>query len=216
MTECDFKPILFNNTLVESWDNTSGLVNSVKFIDALKQVPKFFEAIGGALKLGNSALLDKILIVEENIELTAKELNVQVENITLQDIIQRDIKHKWTHSGKKKRHATRNIIRLVWFLDFLVAFFSKLSDETKESTKLIMQECWDETLGPRQKFFIRKTTEQGLKISTPPTREMLYAMFDLTESEEKFNLFAQWSKTINEIAESLWTYFKQHKIDQVP
>lgn len=210
----EFLTILLETSL----DEDVKTVNATKFLNACNQIPKLFEGLGSALKQGNSALVDKINIIRQRQKETAEELNVEMNELSLQDIIERDIKHKYTHTGKKARHATRNIIRLVWFLDFLTELFVKLAENPEMSLKEVCQHCWKTTLGPRQKRLVNMTTTQLMKVAPFPKKDEFLAYLSLADlSKDERNKSLQiWADRTDMVSKEMWAWLKTKKLEQVP
>mmetsp|Transcript_18731 Transcript_18731/g.22861 ORF Transcript_18731/g.22861 Transcript_18731/m.22861 type:complete len:296 (+) Transcript_18731:293-1180(+) len=214
----EFSAEFLTKLLENSLDKEVKTVNATMFLDACVMVPKLFEGLGSALKSGNGKLVEKVNIVRTRQRETARDLNVDGSALSLQDIIDRDIRNKLTHSGKKAKQATRNIIRLVWFLDFITMLFESLADKQEASLKAIVQDCWANTLGPRNKWMVNKATTQALKVAPIPAKESFLKLLGLNDKciDDQIVTLHGWAQRSDTVAKEMWTWLKSKDLESVP
>mmetsp|Transcript_8201 Transcript_8201/g.9403 ORF Transcript_8201/g.9403 Transcript_8201/m.9403 type:complete len:275 (+) Transcript_8201:217-1041(+) len=217
-TDEDFSPEFLTRLIENSLDKETKIVNATKFLAACELVPQLFNGLGSALKKGNGKLLEKVKIVRGRQQEAAKELGVEADALSLQDIIERDIKNGVTHSGKKARQATRNIIRLVWFLDFISMLFDLISTKPDATLRSIIQECWANTLGPRNLWLVNKATTQALKVAPVPPKQDFFVLLGLAgkSHEEMEPIFQTWVDRVDIVSKEMWAWLISRDLESVP
>ena len=210
----DYMSDLFKSCLQK--DDT---VNAYEFVLACKQVPKLMGGMGKTFKLGNSKLWEKINWMERRLGEAADDLGKDVKKVTLQDMIERDIANGWTHTGKPTNHATRNIIRMVWFVDFIQALFVAVGNETSNgSLRKLILEVYKTSLGQHHPFAIRSVTATGIKVSPIPNRKEFakhVGFADLSLEDQNVKLL-EWAQTTEALSAVMWAYLKEKKLEKVP
>lgn len=210
----DFMADLFKSCL-----NKDKTVNAHEFVLACKQVPKLMSGMGKTFKLGNSKLWEKINWMERRLGEASEDLGKDIKKVTLQDMIERDIENGWTHTGKPTNHATRNIIRMVWFVDFINALFVAVGSETSNgSLRKTIMEVYKSSLGQHHPYSIRSITVTGLKISPIPSRKEFakhvgFADLSIEEQNVKLN---EWAKTTEDLSVVMWDYLESRDLKEVP
>eukprot|EP00924_Labyrinthula_sp_SR-Ha-C_P013772 snap_masked-scaffold_5-processed-gene-12.43-mRNA-1 protein AED:1.00 eAED:1.00 QI:0/-1/0/0/-1/1/1/0/240 len=212
----------FNQCLKQTPDGHEVL--ALPFVSAMEEVPKLMASLASQMSFVNKGIVDKYNITRDNIKPTAEHFKVSEVEVTLEKIIERDIEFKWTHTGKKvtPQHATRNIVRLVWFLDFVYALFTKLANDHEKTMKVIFQECWDSALKPRQNFLVKNAVTAALKVASFPDKDgfmkdslKLEVGSDAALQASRETLL-EYSKIIDTLKSHLWNFFEQNNVSNVP
>lgn len=210
----DYMADLFKSCL-----NQDQSVNAADFILACKQVPKLMSGMGKTFKLGNSKLWEKINWMERRLGEAAEDLGKEEKKVTLQEMIERDIKNEWTHTGKPTNHATRNIIRMVWFVDFINALFIAVGNSTSNgSLRKIILEVYKNSLGQHHPYSIRSITVTGIKLSPIPSRKEFakhVGFADLPIQEQNVKL-SEWAKVTEDLSKVMWEYLESKDLMEVP
>ena len=192
------------------------LVLSIPFTKACTEVIKLMAGLGKAFEFAGSDMNDKLRIMDKRTKETAAELKVPSEEVTLQMMIDREIKAKTTHAGKKAGGATRTVVRLLWFLDFISVLLTKLANEPKADLSKILGATYEETLAPRHVWVLRRVVRAGMSM-VPDKKVFLprLGVEKLSESEqcEKFRI---WVKSIDAVRGDMWKYIESKALSDVP
>jgi hypothetical protein len=206
-------------TLLELSHGVNGnptLVLSAPFTKACLEVIKLMAGLGKAFEFAGSDMNDKLGVMGKRSKETADELKIPLSEVTLQMMVEREIKAKTTHAGKKAAGATRTIVRLLWFLDFIGVLMGKLANEPKASLTNILSATYEETLGPRHVWMLRRIVRAGMGM-VPDKKHFLpkLGLEGLSEADQTTKLRA-WGAAVDSVRADLWKYMESKGLTEIP
>lgn len=192
------------------------LIVAVPFTKACLEVIKLLAGLGKAFEFAGSDMNDKLRTISKRTQETANECKISPNDVTLQMMVEREIKAKTTHAGKKAAGATRTIIRLLWFLDFIGVLMSKLANEPNTDLKNILSATYEETLSPRHIWMLRKIVRAGMSL-VPEKKHFIpkLGLEGLSVAEQSVKL-SSWGKAVDVVRFDMWTFMKTNNLEDVP
>jgi len=192
------------------------LVLALPFTKACTEVIKLMAGLGKAFEFAGSDMNDKLSIMGKRCAETAADAKVPTSEVTLQMMIEREIKMKTTHNGKKAAGATRTIVRLLWFLDFIGVLLMKLANEPKTALPTILSATYEETLGPRHVWVLRRIIRAGMGMV--PEKKVFIAKLGLegVPEAEQSEKMKSWAKTVDSVRADMWKYINAKGLGDVP
>jgi len=196
--------------------NDDSTVNAKLFVEGAKQVPVLMGGLGRAFEFAMADLNNKLHTAEKRIEETAKDLGKDVAEVTLQDMVERDVRKKLTHAGKKSSPASRTILRLLWFTEFVGALLREIAENPDQDLKSSASKVYERTLGPRHRWILKKLARAGMRLVPPKkTFQVRLKTSDLTLSEEKEKLQRIY-EAMEEVDSVMWAFMKSKGLDVLP
>jgi len=192
------------------------LVLAVPFTKACLEVIKLMAGLGKAFEFAGADMNDKLSIMDRRSKETAAELKIPLSEVTLQMMVEREIKAKTTHAGKKAAGATRTIVRLLWFLDFIGVLMNKLANEPKTPLNSILSATYEETLGPRHVWVLRRIVRAGMGM-VPDKKHFIpkLGLEGLSEGDQTVKL-SSWGKAVDDVRADLWKYMESKGMTEIP
>ena len=202
--------------LSHGFKGDSTLILSVPFTKACLEVIKLMAGLGKAFEFAGSDMNDKLQTMTKRTNETAAEAKVPISEVTLQMMVEREIKAKTTHAGKKAAGATRTIVRLLWFLDFIGVLLSKLANEQKAPLANILSATYEETLGPRHIWVLRRIVRAGMGM-VPDKKHFIpkLGLEGLKETEQAAKL-KDWAATVDVVRADMWKYMESKGLTEIP
>jgi hypothetical protein len=203
--------------LLEGSYGPSGEINAKLFLDACAQVVMFTAALGKTFGFASVDLNHKIDIVHRRIEEYSKaHKGVSEQDVNLQQLVNYDIDRNLTHAGKKAAPASRTILRLLWFIDFIRGMLRRLADNPSWEMKRACSETYEATLSPRHAFVLRRMVRMGLGMT--PSRAVFRKrakIVGLSEKQESETLML-WTLPCDKVAEHMWQFMKNKGLEKLP
>ena len=119
-------------------------------------------------------------------------------------------------AGKKNPSITRTLLRLMWFLDFVAAFLSKLGENTSASVTFVAREAYNEKLAPNHPWIVRKAASASMALC--PSRDSLMKSISLngtTPSEEQCEILISTGNEMKKTLDKLWAYYTSNEITKL-
>ncbi|KAH9251845.1 hypothetical protein BASA81_010288 [Batrachochytrium salamandrivorans] len=186
------------------------------FTDGCKEIVKLMAGLGKAFEFAGGDMNDKLRIMDRRALETANESKLPLNQVTVQHMVEREIANKTTHAGKKAAGATRTIVRLLWFLDFIAVLLTKLAISPQVALVTTIGNTYDETLSPRHVWVLRRVVKSGLSL-VPDKRAFLERMGVASMSEqEQCSKFKLWAATLDAVRGDLWTYMGSKGLMEIP
>eukprot|EP01017_Pseudomicrothorax_dubius_P015707 TRINITY_DN1798_c0_g1_i5.p2 TRINITY_DN1798_c0_g1~~TRINITY_DN1798_c0_g1_i5.p2 ORF type:complete len:227 (+),score=65.16 TRINITY_DN1798_c0_g1_i5:72-752(+) len=117
---------------------------------------------------------------------------------------------------KKYESATRNILRMMWFLDYEDELFAQLlaNKEEKDMTPPC-KAAYEKALAPRHAMLVRAAARVAM--SAAPNKEKGFKQLwgDRT-LPEIYDLIEKTLAVLRPVRERLWTYYTERKLDKLP
>jgi len=214
--EVNFDGELLAVLMEEALNPEENTVNASKFLEAANGVPLLMGGLGRTFEFANSDLMKKLDVADKRMKETAKSLKISVREVTLQQMVELDIKNGTTHAGKKAAPASRTILRLMWFFDFIATLLRKLQERPKATLREVCSATYEETLAPRHIWILRRAAQSGMRLlpSKDTFRKSLGTM-GLSEQKEGAKLKG-WSEKVQTTNDVMWEFMKEKNLEVLP
>lgn len=186
------------------------------FTDACREIVKLMGGLGKAFEFAGGDMNDKLRIMDKRSQECALELGIARDQVTMQQMVEREIKAKTTHAGKKAAGATRTVVRLLWFLDFITVLLAKLGDQPTASLVGTIGTTYDETLSPRHMWVLRRVVKSGMSL-VPEKKAFLERMgVQHLSEQEQCAKFKSWANTLDLVRKDMWMYMENKGLTEIP
>lgn len=199
-----------------SYLSTKPRVLVVPFTNGCKEIVKLMAGLGKAFEFAGGDMNDKLRIMDRRALETAGESKLPLEQVTLQHMVEREIANKTTHAGKKAAGATRTVVRLLWFLDFIAVLLAKLAASPQVALVTTIGNTYDETLSPRHVWVLRRVVKSGL--SLVPDKKVFVERLGVAalSEQEQCGKFRLWANTLDAVRGDLWAYMGSKGLMEIP
>jgi hypothetical protein len=171
-------------------------IKPFEFLSVIYEFTRGFKSLSSSVSMAFSDISEKIEIWRKLF------LNEYPEAESLQQVMEKEIElnihilngdnnNSHGHKKKTKYHSyisgSRTIIRLSWFMNFLIHVFKKLLSTELPFNKLVVS-SYDEVLAPKHTWFVRKAAGVAFNLA-PSKRSLAYKVFfgkDYTYIKIKF------------------------------
>lgn len=193
------------------------LVLSIPFTKACCEVIKLMSGLGRVFEFAGNDMNEKLAIMGKRCKETASESQVPPEEVTIQMMVEREIKAKTTHAGKKAQGASRTVVRLLWFMDFIATLLKKLAKEPKEPLNKILGATYEESLAPRHVWILKRMIRSGIASMVPEKKVFLpkLGVENLSESEQ-CEKFVSWAGSVDAVRLDLWHFMESKGLSEIP
>jgi hypothetical protein len=121
--------------LLDSSRKSGEHVLAVLFTRACSEIVKLLAGLGKAFEFASTDMQGKLSIMAFRIDDTARDVNASSGQVTIQQMVEREIAAGTANAGKQARGAARTVLRLLWFYDFVAVLLRKLADEPKAEVR---------------------------------------------------------------------------------
>lgn len=141
--------------------------------------------------------------------------------VTVQFVVAWELERKVTDKvGSKYTSASRSILRLLWFMDFLQVLLTHLCGESPFKTlKEMAQDAYDKALAPHHPFLVRKTI--GAAMYFCPTEAAFWKRIveETSPPRDEAALkvaLRQFLVVMAPVRDQLWGFFRELKLENLP
>lgn len=207
---------LFAAILNECLDADEGTVNATKFLLACQSVPLLMGGLGRTFEFAMADLNKKMAVARTRMGETAIDMGVPEQEVTLQDMVERDIRLEVTHAGKKAAPASRTILRLMWFVEFIGVLLGTLAKNPDKELKKVVSEAYERTLAPRHVWLLRKAARSGMRLL--PSKDVFRKRLGTTgmTADEECDKLAEWAVEAEAVADHMWAYMGSKNLAELP
>lgn len=104
----------------------------------------------------------------------------------------------------------------MWFFDFVSTFLNNLDADRKASVSSCCKEAYDVALGIHHPFVVRTAAKVAM-LAAPNRKNLLKGMFGDNFVEDDVYTYLQKAKEfIDPIRKSLWAYYEEKKLTDLP
>jgi len=132
----------------------SDVVMAVLFTRACSEIVKLLAGLGKAFEFASSDMQGKLTIMALRIDECARDSGTSATRVSVQSMVEKEIKLGTANAGKAARGAARTILRLLWFYDFVAVLLRKLADDPKAELRSIVSATYEETLAARHVWIL--------------------------------------------------------------
>ena len=173
---------LMNN--IEAVNTDLDNIKPFEFLSIIYEFTRGFKNLSSSVSMAFSDISEKIEIWRKLL------LNEYPEVESLQQLMEKEIElnihvlngennNSHGHKKKTKYHSyvsgSRTIIRLSWFMNFLIHVFKKLYSTELAFNKLVVA-SYEEILAPKHTWFVRKAAGVAFNLA-PSKRSVAYKVF---------------------------------------
>ncbi|GBG29925.1 Ceramide-1-phosphate transfer protein [Hondaea fermentalgiana] len=214
-SKSNFDGDLFAAILAKSI-NEDRTINAALFLQASQQVPVLVGGLGRTFEFASADLDKKMSITETRLTETAQDLGIDRSDVSLQDMVERDIRLGITHDGKKAAPASRTILRLIWFLDFTGGLLQECADSQDQDLRTICSKVYEDTLAPRHNWLLRKAARSGMRLL--PAKHIFRVRLGTVElsEEDEAEKLSGWASKVHAVSEIMWDFMKENGIEELP
>lgn len=196
--------------------NPDNTINAELFLKASRQLPGLVGGLGRTFEFATADIEKKMEIAEERLTETADDLGMSKSQVTLEDMVERDIRLGVTHDGKKAAPASRTLLRLLWFFDFTAALLQGTADAQDEDLSTICSNAYEEALAPRHPWILRKAARSGMRLL--PNKRVFRVRLgtaDLPRDVEQARITG-WADEVRAVKAIMWDYMEDKGLEELP
>lgn len=185
------------SSILENIDKLTDLnhFNPYNILSPIYEFTKIFGKISSALGMGFKDITEKVNLMRQIIKQYPSVNNIQdliLEEIKL-NIHQLNGKNNSDFGHKKDQYknyvsGSRTFLRLLWFLEFMIAISRKVVKDDNKTLKEILKDAYGEVLGPRHPFLVRAAVNTALTFASCTKEqavEYIYEEKQLNEDSKK-------------------------------
>jgi len=196
-------------------------IDSDAFLNAILELVKIFSIIGSAINFAFKDVITRVASIRSNFARFPQVkggLITFIEHEFKQGIQLYSVENpRKVHdpSFKNYESTTRNLSRLMWFLDFVTVLVKHLEGDRQMKCADCAKKAYSEGLAPHHPFPVRMAAKTALTF-TPSREKFMKGLFpDTMTEEEKYRAFRQALDLINPIRNSLWKYYEDHGVKNI-
>eukprot|EP01099_Mayorella_cantabrigiensis_P008333 TRINITY_DN77_c0_g1_i1.p1 TRINITY_DN77_c0_g1~~TRINITY_DN77_c0_g1_i1.p1 ORF type:complete len:228 (-),score=46.36 TRINITY_DN77_c0_g1_i1:45-671(-) len=180
------------------------------FVKALKEFNKIFDAFGAAFYIVQSEVASKV----ETIESFQNKINGE-SFVGLKEMIQLEIKHNLTQTGKYPPNGTRTVIRLVRTLEFFIRMLSNLraNHAAEDCVYYAASEAYSTTLYQYHTWAVRTAASAALYAC--PYKSVLFTHVGVQEDNVNEEV-THFIDMVQPIVDNLNAFYTKHDLHNVP
>lgn len=179
------------------------------FADIMIEFSKAFESMGAALSFAFSDITSKAEIIRKN-------CGSLPQPVGLQEAVRREMTQGTEREHGDNPSTARTLLRLMWFLNFLVAIISNLTTDKTSKLSKITKRAYDEALGPHHPWPVRLGAAIGIK-TVPKRNDFVQRLLGPGKSEAEYDdLFRGISVGIIPIRDALWRFYEENRLTDLP
>ena len=179
------------------------------FCDVMIEFSRAFESMGAALSFAFSDITSKAEIIRSNFKVAA-------EGVGLQRMVREEISHGTEREHGDHPSTARTLLRLMWFLNFLIAIISNLTTDKTSKLSKITKRAYDEALAPHHPWPVRLGAAIGIK-TVPKRAEFVQRLLGSNKTEEEYDdMFRGISQRIMPIRDALWRFYEENSLTDLP
>ncbi|CBK22709.2 uncharacterized protein [Blastocystis hominis] len=195
-------------------------------LEMFDEITKLFHCLGAAMSFATSDVTQKLAHVRNRTQemLDAGILKGDRADVTLQkDVMLAEKKMNWHMSGsdgidkkgKEFQNASRSIIRLTWFLDFVYEMVAYMRANETETLPTAVKYAYNKVLADRHSMMIRNAFKVAVIIC--PSKDTFLTKVSGNLTQEQVN--AMWvtcEENMKKISDMLWAFYKSEGMENLP
>jgi Glycolipid transfer protein (GLTP) len=104
----------------------------------------------------------------------------------------------------------------MWFFDFVSNFLNNLDADRKAAVSTCVQKAYDEALGIHHPFIVRAGAKVAM-LASPNRKNLFKGMFgENMPDDDIYKFFQKAKELIDPIRKSLWGYYEDKKLTELP
>lgn len=190
----------------------------------LFEFTKIFKKMGKLLSIAFNDIIEKVGILRERAaeyKLTdlLKLVQHEIENDLIKYANNNHPNLKYRKDKKSKKHpisATRSMLRMIWFMDYLFIMFSELNNDRQQNVSQCCLKAYNLAFGNRHATMVRLAAQAAIR--TAPNRKKLLGYLSNNQKDEAFvyDYIQKIVPLLLVIKGHLWSAFKKLLVDELP
>jgi len=112
--------------------------------------------------------------------------------------------------------ATRTMLRLMWFCDFVWHLLRQLHEDRKKGISDSCKEAYNIALGPHHPFVVRTAAKVAM-MAAPNRKNLMKILFpEDVDEEDRYKYIKEWHACIEKIKKPLWEYYEFNELTGLP
>ena len=179
------------------------------FSEAMMEFSNSFSFLGRALSMAFSDISTKAQAIEKNFK--------NSPNPGLQSMILGEVERGVQRNNSEEGPSTaRTVLRLLWFFDFLKDMITNVMENEKWKLSKSCSKAYDSALAPHHPWHVRLAAGLGIK-TVPSKKEYMDRLLGRDKTlEEQMGLFKMMLDYSAPIRETLWGFYHQHRLTDLP
>jgi hypothetical protein len=199
--------------LLECLEATASSLDNIPhepFCAALTEFANTFNFLGVALSFAASDITSKSEAILRNFKLRSG-----IEG--LQTMVQVEISEGKERKNSSKNPSTaRTLLRMMWFLDFLVSFSSRFASQSDRKLPELVREAYDEALAPHHPWTVRTASRLGIR-TVPKRSKFIVNLFGEAKTDsEIYEMFTRLAEVVEPIRTVLWKFYYDYGLTELP
>jgi len=144
-------------------------------------------------------------------EFSLKEVEAKI------DILNGENNKKHTKDPKlaKYESSVRTMLRMTWFLEFLMVFLGNMGKDPKKSASDAAREGYDKALGPHHPFLLRQVAKVAM-VAAPGRKTFNSKLFPTLTPEEICAFLNEIDVELQKTTAHLWKFYTDNKLTELP
>ena len=183
-------------------------IHYLHFSEAMIEYTHSFSFLGVALSMAFSDISTKAQFIQNNFK--------NSDFTGLQSMILNEISRGVEKNNNDRNPSTaRTVLRLLWFFDFLKDITTNLVNHEDWPLAKSCRKAYKSALAPHHPWHIRFGAKIAIK-TVPSRKEYMDRVFGNRPYSEQLAMFQTMLDCSNPIRETLWNFYKQHKLTELP
>lgn len=199
--------------LLESLQQAAALLDDIPyepFCVALIEFAGTFNFLGVALSFACSDITTKAEVIRRNFA-------ARSDLSGLQSMVLSEVQEGRERKNSSKNPSTaRTLLRMMWFLDFLISFSSRFASQTTRKLSELVREAYDESLAPHHPWAVRTASRLGIK-TVPNRQKFIVKLFGEPKSDDQIHsMFTRLAEVVEPMRVVLWRFYQENSLTELP
>ena len=216
--------------LPEFYEITQKSIENGKDIEIDKLLPvynymtKLFYCLGTAFGFATSDVTNKINhVINRRRELIASKDLTDDPHMKLLTLMKTEEQKGWTHSGsngidnkgKEYQCASRSVVRLTWFLDFIYEIIKQVYENPNISLQSAVRTSYSLTLENRHNFLVRNAFKVAVVVCPSRSTFIEKIQNGITE-KEMYDYWVKVQDNLLKLKTNLWELYRDNNWQDLP
>ena len=195
------------------------------FLSMFNEITNLFHCLGSALSFATSDVTTKLNHLQNRTKemMMSGLITSSYEEVIIEEIMKAEKAKNWhlsgpegvDHKGRDYQCASRSIVRLIWFLDFVYEMVWYMREEPNESLQTAVRYAYNKVLSPRHNALIRNAFKVAV-IIVPSKATFIEKISNGHTPQEVDDYWITCENNMKTISNKFWTFFKAEGMDDLP
>mmetsp|Transcript_10054 Transcript_10054/g.19817 ORF Transcript_10054/g.19817 Transcript_10054/m.19817 type:complete len:207 (+) Transcript_10054:19-639(+) len=179
------------------------------FCNALSEFANTFNFLGAALSFAASDIIEKADIIRKNF---ARRPDIP----GLQTYVLTEVSEGTERKKSKNPSTARTLLRMMWFLDFLVSFSKMFANQPTRKLSELVREAYDDALAPHHPWAVRTASRLGIR-TVPNRQNFILKLFGEALSDSQLaEMFLRLAEVVQPLKDVLWQFYVDYNLTALP